>query len=405
MGQYLNEKTPTTSPTGDDYMPLSRFTTSWATYRAKISDILKTFSTMYNNLVLNGNSIEFPTTTISDVKDEDDMASDSATSLATQQSIKAYIDNIAQQTYVNLIKNSFDLYNQIDTSMNTPPDSKPEWWDFTGSGDSEFASASSESIASAPNDLLFKITSAAASDTFSQTLTNADEPQLISDSGTFSAGVWVYVFSGTWEWHIDVDSANQYDSGTISTGSWQFLKTEGISVGSTDIDFIFTESTGSGVIYFTHPMLNTGSRLMPYKPRGIQKKNIYTNVDLVNVNDADSSRIDVDCSSLFGNLAVGVCVFGYLFLNSSSNSSGTYLCVYPKGYGGLDANDPDVKMVLGTKTVAGTSTHVVLLDDSNTFVVNTGIISVGVPPSASYGVVTHVICNVETSGHYLEWES
>jgi len=43
-------------------------------------------------LDVNSQSIQFPTTTISDVLDEDNMVSDSATALATQQSIKAYVD-------------------------------------------------------------------------------------------------------------------------------------------------------------------------------------------------------------------------------------------------------------------------------------------------------------------------
>lgn len=42
---------------------------------------------------LGGNSLGFPTTSISDALDEDNMASDSATAVATQQSIKAYVDN------------------------------------------------------------------------------------------------------------------------------------------------------------------------------------------------------------------------------------------------------------------------------------------------------------------------
>jgi len=46
------------------------------------------------DLDLNGNSLDFPTTAnISDCLDEDDMSSDSATMLATQQSIKAYVDS------------------------------------------------------------------------------------------------------------------------------------------------------------------------------------------------------------------------------------------------------------------------------------------------------------------------
>ena len=45
------------------------------------------------DLGLNGNSIDFPTTpNISDCLDEDNMSSNSATKLATQQSIKAYVD-------------------------------------------------------------------------------------------------------------------------------------------------------------------------------------------------------------------------------------------------------------------------------------------------------------------------
>ncbi len=40
-------------------------------------------------------TVDFPTTDVTDCLDEDDMVSDSATKLATQQSIKAYVDNIA----------------------------------------------------------------------------------------------------------------------------------------------------------------------------------------------------------------------------------------------------------------------------------------------------------------------
>ncbi len=48
------------------------------------------------DLDLNGNNIDFPTTSnISDCLDEDDMSSDSATKLATQQSIKKYVDDNA----------------------------------------------------------------------------------------------------------------------------------------------------------------------------------------------------------------------------------------------------------------------------------------------------------------------
>jgi hypothetical protein len=62
-----------------------------------ISNIVEdTTPQLGGTLDINSQSIQFPTTTITDVLDEDNMASDSATSLATQQSIKAYVDG---QTY------------------------------------------------------------------------------------------------------------------------------------------------------------------------------------------------------------------------------------------------------------------------------------------------------------------
>ena len=54
------------------------------------------------DLNLNGNNIDFPTTpNISDVLDEDNMASNSATKLATQQSIKAYADSLSHLSLID----------------------------------------------------------------------------------------------------------------------------------------------------------------------------------------------------------------------------------------------------------------------------------------------------------------
>jgi N-acetylmuramoyl-L-alanine amidase len=59
------------------------------------------------DLDLNGKNIDFPTTAnISDCLDEDNMASDSATALATQQSIKAYVDANGGSTDIQTITSS-----------------------------------------------------------------------------------------------------------------------------------------------------------------------------------------------------------------------------------------------------------------------------------------------------------
>ena len=52
----------------------------------------KEFKDLYIDGVAYVDSISMPTTTVTDILDEDDMASNSATALATQQSIKAYVD-------------------------------------------------------------------------------------------------------------------------------------------------------------------------------------------------------------------------------------------------------------------------------------------------------------------------
>jgi len=82
------------------------------------------------DLDLNGKNIDFPTTAnISDCLDEDDMASDSATKIATQQSIKAYADTkIPGDGTVNPTNlGNFDLWSAGTTSA-------PDGWSLSGGG-------------------------------------------------------------------------------------------------------------------------------------------------------------------------------------------------------------------------------------------------------------------------------
>lgn len=66
------------------------------------------------DLDLNGHGIVFPAATITDVLDEDNMASDSATKGATQQSIKAYVDTTVAAAHV-----SPPLFTQGSTAIGT----------------------------------------------------------------------------------------------------------------------------------------------------------------------------------------------------------------------------------------------------------------------------------------------
>lgn len=78
------------------------------------------------DLDLNGKNIDFPTTAnISDCLDEDDMASDSATALATQQSIKAYVDTYATMladtdvSSASYVVDEDDMASDLDTKVPT----------------------------------------------------------------------------------------------------------------------------------------------------------------------------------------------------------------------------------------------------------------------------------------------
>lgn len=71
------------------------------------------------DLDLNGNNIDFPTTAnISDCLDEDNMSSDSATALATQQSIKAYVDRLNQVFSTVSDANTTIDFNSLNLTIN-----------------------------------------------------------------------------------------------------------------------------------------------------------------------------------------------------------------------------------------------------------------------------------------------
>ena len=113
------------------------------------------FKDLYIDGVAYVDSIAMPTTTVTDILDEDTMTSDSATALATQQSIKAYVD--AQVT-------AQDLDFQADTGGALNIDLDSETLTLTGGTGIDTAGSS--------NTVTFAIDSTVATLTGTQTLTN-----------------------------------------------------------------------------------------------------------------------------------------------------------------------------------------------------------------------------------------
>src|SRR5210317_1482707 len=133
----------------------------------------KEFKDLYIDGVAYLDSIAMPTTTVTDILDEDTMSSDSATALATQQSIKAYVD--AQVT-------AQDLDFQADTGGALSIDLDSETMTFTGGTGIDTSGSG--------NAVTFAIDSTVATLTGSQTLTNktltAPVISSISNTGTLT---------------------------------------------------------------------------------------------------------------------------------------------------------------------------------------------------------------------------
>ena len=99
------------------------------------------------DLDLNSNNLDFPTTSnISDCLDEDNMSSDSATMLATQQSIKAYADAISGSditTEGEFFSNYTNITGDLTTTLTTDKNrmligaitvNDTYTWDIAGTG-------------------------------------------------------------------------------------------------------------------------------------------------------------------------------------------------------------------------------------------------------------------------------
>jgi len=90
---------------------------AWAVFSSGLLNIVEdTTPQLGGDLDLNGKNIDFPTTAnISDCLDEDNMASNSNTKLATQQSIKAYVDNISKVS-IHSKTNTTTTFTDPDTT-------------------------------------------------------------------------------------------------------------------------------------------------------------------------------------------------------------------------------------------------------------------------------------------------
>ena len=225
---------------------------------------LGTGSLQFKDLYLDGTAtidgLAMPTTTVTDILDEDNMSSNSATALATQQSIKAYVDT--QLT-------AEDLDFQADSGGALAIDLDSETLTFTGGTGIDTSGSG--------NAVTFAIDSTVATLTGSQALTNKtltspvlntgvsgtailDEDNMASNSATQLAtqqSIKAYVDSQVTAQDLDVTS----DSGTIDID----LDSETLTIaGGTGLDSSATGTTVTIGIDSTVATL-TGSQTLTNK--------------------------------------------------------------------------------------------------------------------------------------------
>ena len=225
---------------------------------------LGTSSLQFKDLYLDGTAtvdgLAMPTTTVTDILDEDNMASDSATALATQQSIKAYVDT-------QLTGEDLDFQGDSGGALSVDLDSQT----FT------IAGGTGIDTTGLGQTLTVDIDSTVATLAGTQTLTNKtltspvlntgvsgtailDEDNMASDSATQLAtqqSIKAYVDSQVTAQDLDVTS----DSGTIDID----LDSETLTIaGGTGLDSSATGTTVTLGIDSTVATL-TGSQTLTNK--------------------------------------------------------------------------------------------------------------------------------------------
>ena len=204
---------------------------------------LGTSSSEFKDLYIDGvaylDSIAMPTTTVTDILDEDTMSSDSDTALATQQSIKAYVDSQVTAQDLDLTTDSGTI--DIDLDSETLTIAGGEGIDTSATGTTvtisgEDASTSNKGIASF-NSADFNVSSGAVSlattatttelniidgDTIATSTTLADADRVVvNDNGTM-VQVALTDFETYFESALDtlsnVTTVGALNSGSITSG-------------------------------------------------------------------------------------------------------------------------------------------------------------------------------------------
>ena len=267
---------------------------------------LGTSSLEFKDLYIDGvayvDSIAMPTTTVTDILDEDNMSSDSATALSTQQSIKAYVD-----TQVGT--NTLTVYKYTATAGQTT---------FTGSDDA------SATLAYTVGNLFVTVNGITLENGTDYTATNGTSV-VLTDAATVGDEVNIYVFAA-----FNVSNVTQAN-GDFSVGDDLTLGSDGaiINMGA-DSDVTMTHVHDKGVQFNTQPIIPTPT----FRACKVTSNQTFSNATYTKIT---FNQEDWDIGGYYASDTYTPLVQGYyqvnvsLHLSSANDHDGGLVALYHNG--------------------------------------------------------------------------
>jgi len=200
--------------------------------------------------------------------------------------------------WVNLIKNS---PGQIAVDG-----AEPQWWDDVADAVITDEDTAGEGIPDR-TERCFKVVTAANDVYGYQTLTFADESLLDAGVTNVSLSCWVYCGTGS-KASIGIYGTNLglEESSQAGASAWTLLTVENITLDAADTSIQVRLIVDTDTAYFTMPMLNTGSKPLPWKPRGWRFVAREEVAQLTLENTGDVAATTTDCTANTDPLCVAV---------------------------------------------------------------------------------------------------
>jgi len=217
--------------------------------------------------------------------------------------------------WVNLIKNS---PGQIAVDG-----AEPQWWDDVADAAITDEDTAGEAIPDR-TERCFKVVTAADDVYGYQTFTFADESLLDAGVTNVSLSCWVYCATGS-KASIGIYGTNLglEESAQAGATAWTLLKVENITLDAADTSIQVRLIVDTDTAWFTMPMLNTGSKSLPWRPRGQRYVHHATEVDQYDLNlTGDVAWTNTDCTANSHPLAVALHVM--LYVSEANGTVGSY---------------------------------------------------------------------------------